>query len=239
MSDPFAAFVDPFVVAFVPGVTPGKWARAWQERMPRTPLTLLPLGQSAALAALADGTAAAALLRLPVGDDAISRIQLYDEQPVVVASKGHAVEAADSVTVAELAEFGILDDSDWAAAVELAAANIGVAVMPQSVARALSRRDVTARPVTDAPATSVALAWPADRTTPEVEEFIGIVRGRTANSSRGARAEMETANPASKPAPKQAAKPAKQGSRQASRQVPKAAKRADGKPGPARPRRRG
>lgn len=216
---------EPLVVAFVIGVTPGKWARVWAERMPQTPLTLLQLGQSAALAALADGTAHAALLRLDAteGSAELSRIPLYVEQPVVVAAKGHAVEAADSVTLADLAGFGILDDSDWAAAVELAAANAGVAIMPQSVARAYSRRDVTARPVTDAPTTSVALAWPAERATAAVEEFIGIVRGRTANSSRGAQP------PAAEPvAPTKTA--AGSGS--------PGAKRSPRRPGPARPRRR-
>jgi DNA-binding transcriptional LysR family regulator len=214
--------LEPFVVAFVVGVTPGKWARAWEARMPAVPLTLLPLSQQAALAALADGTADAALLRLPVGDESLSSIPLYAEQPVVVATKGHALEAADTVTFAELAEFGILDDSDWVAAVELAAANVGVAVMPQSVARAHSRRDVTARPVTDAPETRVALAWPTARTTPAVDEFIGIVRGRTANSSRG----VQPAEPEKKPEPAKKAAP-----KGASKGAPR-------KPGPRKPPKR-
>ena len=77
---------EPFVVAFVVGVTPSKWARAWEQRMPATPLTLLPLAQSAALAALADGTVDVALLRLPVADESLSSIALYTELPVVVAS---------------------------------------------------------------------------------------------------------------------------------------------------------
>jgi DNA-binding transcriptional LysR family regulator len=189
---------EPFVVAFVVGVTPGKWASAWEARMPASPLTLRALSQGAALAALADGTVDAALLRLPIEDESISTIALYAEQPVVVAAKGHALEAVDTVTLAELAGFGILEDSDWAAAVELAAANVGVAIMPQSVARAHSRRDVTARPVTDAPETRIALAWPTAGTTDAVDEFIGIVRGRTVNSSRGVR----PAEPAKKAAPK-------------------------------------
>lgn len=166
--------------------------------MPASPLTLRALSQGAALAALADGTVDAALLRLPIEDESISTIALYAEQPVVVAAKGHALEAVDTVTLAELAGFGILEDSDWAAAVELAAANVGVAIMPQSVARAHSRRDVTARPVTDAPETRIALAWPTAGTTDAVDEFIGIVRGRTVNSSRGVR----PAEPAKKAAPK-------------------------------------
>jgi hypothetical protein len=39
--------------------------------------------------------------------------------------------------------------------------------------------------VTDAPTSSVGLAWVRDRHTDLVEEMIGIVRGRTANSTRG------------------------------------------------------
>jgi DNA-binding transcriptional LysR family regulator len=175
-------------VAFVVGVTPGKWARVWAERLPGHPLDLLPMAQDDALAALLTGREAggadAALLRLPITHESLSAIPLYAEQPVVVAPKDHAAEALDSLTLADLAAENVLD-LPWAEAVELVAANVGVAIMPQSVARALSRRDVIARPVTDAAETRIALAWVTDGSTPAIEEFIGIVRGRTANSSRG------------------------------------------------------
>lgn len=66
------------------------------------------------------------------------------------------------------------------------AAGIGVLVVPQSLARLHHRKDLTYRPVTDAPESRVALSWPQADTTPDlVEEFIGIVRGRTVNSTRG------------------------------------------------------
>lgn len=189
MSEPPAAAppvapVAAFVVAFVIGVTPGKWARVWAERLPGHPLDLRQLSPEAAFAALADGMVDAAFLRLPVEPDYLSTIPLYTEQPVVVAPTDHPIEALHSVALADLEAENVLD-GDWAAAVELVAANVGVAVMPQSVARALSRRDVVARPVTDAVATQIAFAWPAAATTELVEEFIGIVRGRTAQSSRG------------------------------------------------------
>jgi DNA-binding transcriptional LysR family regulator len=177
----------PFVVAFVAGVTPGKWARAWGQRRPRHPLELRPLAPGDALAALKAGEVDAAFLRLPGReqdrDELLSAIPLYAEQPVVVAPRDHPVAAFDSVVVADLAGETLLD-GDWAEAVELVAANVGLAVMPQSVARALSRKDVVARPVTDLPETRVALCWLAARTTEDVEFFIGIVRGRTQNSSR-------------------------------------------------------
>lgn len=173
-----------FVVAFVVGVTPGKWARVWGERLPQHPLDLRPMSASEALASLDSGASDAALLRLPVSNERLSVIPLYEEQPVVVVPKGHVIESVDSVVLGDLAAENLLD-AEWAAAVELIAANVGVAVMPQSVARAYSRRDVLARPVTDAPTSRIALAWLTDNQTPLVDEFIGIVRGRTANSSRG------------------------------------------------------
>lgn len=65
------------------------------------------------------------------------------------------------------------------------AANVGVAVLPMSLARLHRRKDVTYRPLSDGPTAPVGLVWPIERTTDLVEELIGIVRGRTVNSSRG------------------------------------------------------
>ena len=52
------------------------------------------------------------------------------------------------------------------------------------LARLHHRKDVAHRRLEGAPESTVALAWVADRTTPLVDAFVGIVRGRTANSSR-------------------------------------------------------
>ncbi|GHF10638.1 LysR substrate-binding domain-containing protein [Pseudolysinimonas yzui] len=179
---------DPLIVAFVPGVTPGKWERVWRERRPGGRLDLVPLPQSAALAALADGSAHMALARDVAADDRWHAIPLYREGPVVVAPKGSLVAALDAVDLADLEGETVLpvDLAEGAGedAVELVAANAGVAVMPQSVARALSRKDVVARPLRDAPDTGISLVWPVESPHPMCEVFIGIVRGRTANSSR-------------------------------------------------------
>lgn len=192
---------EPFVVAFVLGVTPGKWARIWDERMPGHPLQLTALSPGDALSALRDGTADAAFVRLPVEDPSLSAIPLYEEQPVVVMPKEHVLSTLDAVSAVDLAEETVLD-GEWEADVEIVAANVGVAIMPQSVARALSRKDVVARFATEAPTTRVALVWRADAGTELTEEFIGIVRGRTANSSRGA------TKPEPDRAPKKAPRPA-------------------------------
>lgn len=174
---------EPFVVAFVPGVTPGKWERIWRERMPRSPLEMRAHPPDAALTALRDGTAHMALLRDVTADDELHVIPLYREQPVVVAPKDHAVAAFDELTLADLDGETMLPGDD-AATVELVAANVGLAIMPMSVARAHSRRDVISRPLTDAADTGVGLAWLRDADDTRLDTFIGIVRGRTANSSR-------------------------------------------------------
>ncbi|MER3388575.1 MAG: LysR substrate-binding domain-containing protein [Microcella sp.] len=182
---------ETLIVAFVPGVTPGKWERTWRERRPRGRLELRPLPQAQAVAALDDGTAHMALLRDVAADDHRHAIPLYREAAVVVAPKGSLVAGVGAVSAAELAELDDvtvlpvdLHEGSGADAVELVAANVGVAVMPQSVARAHSRRDVVARPLSGAPDTGIALVWPIRDAHPLCDEFIGIVRGRTANSSR-------------------------------------------------------
>jgi DNA-binding transcriptional LysR family regulator len=179
---------DPLVVAFVPGVTPGKWERIWRERRPGGRLELVALPRSAALAALDGGTAHMALVRDVTADERRYAIPLYRERPVVVAPRGSLIAALDEVDLADLTDETVLDadleHTDGAAAIDLVAANVGVAILPQSVARALSRKDVVARPLRDAATTGIALVWPTAAPHPLADVFVGIVRGRTANSSR-------------------------------------------------------
>ncbi|MDX3573719.1 LysR family substrate-binding domain-containing protein [Streptomyces sp. ID05-47C] len=193
-----------FRLAYVPGVTPAKWARTWHERLPDVPLALLQVTPAEAADALLEGTADAAFVRLPVDRTAFSAIPLYTETTVVVVPKDHVITAADEVTLDDLADEVVVHPLDdvlgWeklpgepaferpettADAIELVAANIGVLVVPQSLARLHHRRDLTYRTLVDAPQSSIALSWPQDATTDLVEDFIGIVRGRTVNSTRG------------------------------------------------------
>jgi DNA-binding transcriptional LysR family regulator len=74
--------------------------------------------------------------------------------------------------------------ADTAEAIATVAAGVGVVIVPMSLARLHHRKDVEHRPLRDGPASAVGLAWVAERTTPSVETFVGIVRGRTAHSSR-------------------------------------------------------
>ncbi|WP_193509597.1 LysR family substrate-binding domain-containing protein [Cryobacterium sp. BB736] len=197
-----------FRIAFVPGVTITKWTRAWEERR-RDPLQLLPTLPSDQVAVVHRGEADVAFVRLPIDRDGLSVIRLYTESPVVIAPKDHAFEAADELTVSDLDGENVIEvGEDPKDAVELVAANVGVAVLPQSVARLHARKDVIARPLTDAPGTDIAIVWLADAETPDIEEFVGIVRGRTVRSSRGpgvalpAPQKTKSANASKRPSPK-------------------------------------
>ncbi|MFD8598587.1 LysR family substrate-binding domain-containing protein [Kitasatospora sp. NPDC059646] len=225
-----------FRLVYVPGVTPTKWLRVWGERLPDVPLELLQSSPADGHGLLLSGGADAGLVRLPVDRTVLSAIPLYTETTVVVFPKDHWLAAAEEVAVADLDEeivFHPQDDTlDWARlpgrpaferpattgdAIELVAANVGVLAVPQSLARLHHRRDLTYRPLTgDVPQSQVALAWPEEATTDLVEEFIGIVRGRTANSSRGrAAAEPAKKQPAAeKAAARSGNSPAQPGGRQ-------------------------
>lgn len=219
-----------FDLAYVPGITPDKWARKWQEREPLVPLNLVQTAAAEAPGLVRGGEADAALLRLPIDRTGLHAIPLYTEQTVVVVPKDHVVAAADEVTSEDLAEDVLLhpldDTLDWerppglpaverpattADAIVLVAAGVGLLVVPQSLARLHHRKDLTYRPITDAPESTVALSWIEDETTDLMEQFIGIVRGRTVNSTRGKQQPepaRKTKKAPAKPATAQARKPA-------------------------------
>lgn len=219
-----------FDLAYVPGITPDKWARKWQEREPLVPLNLVQTAAAEAPGLVRGGEVDAALLRLPIDRTGLHAIPLYTEQTVVVVPKDHVVAAADEVTSEDLAEDVLLhpldDTLDWerppglpaverpattADAIVLVAAGVGLLVVPQSLARLHHRKDLTYRPITDAPESTVALSWIEDETTDLMEQFIGIVRGRTVNSTRGKQQPepaRKTKKAPAKPATAQARKPA-------------------------------
>jgi len=106
------------------------------------------------------------------------------------------------VTKAYLADETVLT-SFSADAIDRAANGEAVLHVPQSIARSESRRDLVYRPITDAPPTTVGVAWLAGEVNELIDEFIGVVRGRTANSSRSAQARGDKGKP---PAPKPVAR---------------------------------
>ncbi|GAB2862362.1 hypothetical protein GCM10027026_10360 [Myroides odoratimimus subsp. xuanwuensis] len=152
-----------------------------------------------------DGSLDMCLVRLPVDRDGLHLIPLYREQPVVVVGKEHVVSAFDEVALADLADEQLVQPPDevegWSEvaraqrldwppmsikdAIEVVASGTGIVVVPMSVARLHQRKDVVHVPVSGVPETQIGLAWLVDNEDDRVQEFIGIVRGRTERSSRG------------------------------------------------------
>ena len=200
---------EPFRVLFAPGVTPDKWLRIWADRMRGSALEAAQVEEADQTAALRAGQAAMCFVRLPVDRDGLHLIPLYTEVPVVVVPKDHPVAAFDEVDVEDLAEEHLLQDPgavpEWRAlarevregtrravadmtvqqAIEVVASGAGIVIVPLAVARLHDRKDVVHRPVRGVAETQIGLAWRVDDDDPRIETFVGIVRGRTAASTRG------------------------------------------------------
>ena len=187
MSTPSASERPSLRVGKVPGVTVTKWRGIWAERFPRVRLEVIDVDEQDQRRVLTDGQVELCFVRLPIDDDGLHLIRLYDELSVAWVSKDHVVAVADEVSLADLADETVLSVVT-PHTIDLVSIGEAVLHVPQSIARAESRRDFVYRPITDAPHTTVGLAWLVDNPHELIEEFIGIVRGRTANSSRTAQA---------------------------------------------------
>ncbi|GAB3849783.1 LysR family transcriptional regulator substrate-binding protein [Nesterenkonia populi] len=165
----------------------------------------------AALARLTRGTVDLAYIRSRQGADPVDqglfhRVVLYTEVPVVCAARDHWVAAAEeSVPWGDIAEETFFDPADMTPgehpdphaprtgenlarneriALEVVASGAGLILLPNSAARALSRKDVIIRTVEDQPGYDVALAWLREKDSDQIQEFIGIARGRKPQSAR-------------------------------------------------------
>lgn len=187
-------------IAYVPGVTPGKWLKRWQERYPNAPLKASRYDAPDPLVLLRSGEADLVFVRFPTGQapvDALTHvIRLYEELPVVCAAKDDDIELyEEEIPFADLEGSAFLDLTDYpqdiggvAMAMEVVSSGAGMLIVPQSVARLHHRKDVVYRILTGFPETSIGVAWNRpqgdDPDDAVIEEFVGIVRGRGENSSR-------------------------------------------------------
>ncbi len=197
---------EPFRLGLVAGATPGKWIRIWRDRYPDIEVELVTIDSASARTALLAGDIDAAIVREPFSPDDLHAIALYDEVVGAVVSVDSALEAAAELTLDDLAGEVLIVPRDDAAhfgpvagtiaplfdapastedAIETVASGVGIVIVPMSIARAHQRKDVTFRPIVGAAPTQVKLAWDRTNDSAEVQAFVGIVRGRTAQSSRG------------------------------------------------------
>lgn len=172
----------PLRIGHVRGVVLHKWQRTWEERF-RNPLVITEIPDAEQLMALHAGEVDMCFVRLPIDRDGLHLIPLYEEQLVAWVEKEHIFSAVDSVTMADVeAEETVLTELAPTAIDRVLAG--AVLVVPMSIARGASRKDLVYRPIIDAPTAPVGLAWRRDDENPLLDEFVGVVRGRSANSSR-------------------------------------------------------
>lgn len=170
---------------------PGKWERTWVDWHRKTKtrhldLTLVPVADQERL--LRAGDLDMCLVRGDIDRDGMHLIPLYREVMVAVVANDHPATAFDELALADLsdeldvcAEFPELD---LPMAIETVAAGTGYVLVPMSLARLHSRKDVDFRPVGDAQESPIGLAWLVENEDPDTQTFVGIVRGRSARSSR-------------------------------------------------------
>lgn len=197
-------------------------------------------------------------------DDLFHRVFLYREEPVVCAASDHWIAASEeSVDRQEIAGEAFLDPAgmmpgetpdphtplagaDLARAeriaLEVVASGAGLLILPNSVARMLSRKDIVIRRVEDLPGYDVGLCWLREKDGDVIQEFIGVARGRKPGSGRSAIAEQTTQTQRQRKPVKKAGPSGGRGGRPGSgsgRAAPKAGAKSSRGRGPSRPARGG
>lgn len=227
-------------IRYVEGVNPSRWFGVWDERHPDAPLDQLRVAEQHQLDDVLSGEADAAIVRGEITDARLHRVRLFEERAVAVAVREHPIEAFDAITLADLDGEQLLDTAELSDedAVAVAATGAAIAILPMSVARLFGGKSVTVRPVEDAPGYDVSLVWLQDRDDDDIQDFVGITRGRRAWSGRGAEGgEPEQADEK----PKQARSKSTGKQQSASKRAPRPAGARGGVRGrrkPSRPKRR-
>ena len=177
-----------FAIAFPLGVTVGKWTRAFEQRHPGVELVVRPSDDP--LQVLDAGEADMVFARDAEPDGDRHLIPLYAEDIVVVMHHEHLLtlradeDEPEPLRLADLEGEPRVTGEPSEALLRSVAEGAGVALLPASVAKALRRKDVVALRVEDAGQSRIGLTWPREAQHPLVDDFVGIVRGRTAHSSR-------------------------------------------------------
>lgn len=181
------------------GTEPGKWFGRFRERTRHGGLAARESADS--LGELIDAAVDLALVRLPdarLDPGQFHVVELYDEEPGVAVSSDNeltllkgALKAADvagEIVNYRIADSGEVEVDEVRAALQVVAANVGIVIAPRPLLRVLSGKLVSARGYRDVavPLTRIALVWRKSADSDAIQDFVGIAKGRTVNSSRQA-----------------------------------------------------
>ncbi|WP_394215923.1 LysR substrate-binding domain-containing protein [Brachybacterium vulturis] len=174
-------------IGFIPGVEPDRFLRRWKSGRRGAWLELTPVPLSRQHEALTAGEVDMCFVRLPLTAEELHLVPLWEERAAIVVGTENVLSLLDEIGPDDLAgetEIPTAHADDAAERIAVAATGVGFTRVPLSLARLHHRKDAVSRPLRDAEPTRIALAWPREADDPLRQEFVGVVRGRTARSSR-------------------------------------------------------
>ena len=194
-------------LSFITGTEPDKWFRRFTDRTDHGGLRTV--ASDDALAQLLSGDVDVALVRLPDArvTDEMHVVRLYDEQPGIALPVDHTLTLLEQVDETDIAGELIhyQGSSDIPAIREhlgVVAAGVGVVIAPRPVLKLLSGKKIAHREYRNPtyPSTTIALVWRKTDDSEAIQDFVGIAKGRTPQSTRGS--QLANAKPAGQPARK-------------------------------------
>lgn len=183
-------------LSFVTGTEPGKWFTRFRDRTAHG--RLVTIDSEDPLAELLDARADLALARLP--DPRVTEelhvVELYREIPGIALPRDSELTLLERLSPADIEgeiinwstpADGLIDIAAVRAGLQVVAANVGVVIAPRPLIKVLSRKQIEHRDfIGEVPGTRIALVWRRADDSGAIQDFVGIAKGRTPNSSRQA-----------------------------------------------------
>lgn len=160
-------------------ISTDKWQQRWRQQHPETRLVFrrdsdVPDARAAVLNDLIADAVDAALVRLypdevtaDLTNIPLHSITLYEEAWALLLSKDHPLATEEQI------DGTLLDDLELTAA-----------LLPGPVARDALQKDFVSVPVVNLEPPTIVCVWRVDRDGEDIQDFVGVLRGRTGNSSR-------------------------------------------------------
>lgn len=205
-------------LSFVTGTEPDKWFSRYRERTEHG--ELLTQAGDDPFADLEQGSADLVLMRLPDSRVEAKRedlhvVELYEETPGIALPADHTLTLLERLSDEDIAEetcnyqtpeSGEIDIPALRSALQVVAANVGIARAPRPLLKSLCGKLVEHREFEEsAPRTRIALVWEKEADCDAIQDFVGIAKGRTANSSRQAQPKRSAREKAKQKAARRAA----------------------------------
>lgn len=188
-------------LTFTTGTEPGKWFARFRRATAHGGLGTIDADDT--IAVLLAGGADVALARLPLGgidkrlsEDTVHIVRLYaEERGIAVPKDSVFAEMKETVDPRDVADehvnYRIADDASLdidaiREGLQVVAANVGIVIAPRPLLKVLSKKQVVPLGLKDpsVPQTEIALVWLKDNDSEAIQDFVGIAKGRTLNSSR-------------------------------------------------------